>query len=97
MTHEHLRKMIALLEPIIEEHKILDGLSLDIARMSAAVLVGLGVSVGTVVVGKDYIAVLIEHLRHFVISAGIFAHSVRNLHDTLGAFNIVPEVAVYRG
>lgn len=89
--------MIALLEPIIEEHKILDGLSLDIARMSAAVLVGLGVSVGTVVVGKDYIAVFIEHLRHFVISAGILAHSVRNLHDTLGAFHIVPEVAVYRG
>lgn len=65
--------------------------------MPAAIFIGLGVSVGTVIVGKDYIAVLIEHLRGLMISAGIFAHSVGYLDNALGILNVIPEIAMYRG
>lgn len=65
--------------------------------MPAAVFIGLGVSVGTVIVGKDYIAVLVEHLRCLMISAGVFAHSVGYLDNALGILNVIPEIAMYRG
>ena len=89
--------MVAILEPIIEEDKVFDCFLLNIAGMPAAVFIGLGVSVGTVIVGKDYITVLIEHLRGLMISAGIFAHSVGYLDNALGILNVIPEIAMYRG
>ena len=46
--------MVAILEPIIEEDKVFDCFLLNIAGMPAAVFIGLGVSVGTVIVGKDW-------------------------------------------
>ena len=97
VTHEHLREMVAIIEPIIEEHKVFDCFLLDITGMPAAIFIGLGVSVGAVIVGKDYIAVLIEHLRGLMISAGIFTHSVEDLNNPLEILHIIPEITMYQG
>ena len=49
------------------------------------------------VVGKNYIAVLIEIVCKIVVSARVFRHAVRNLNHALGIAHVVPKIALQYG
>ena len=52
-------------------------------------------SVSPVIIGKGYVAVSIKHAGKLIISAAVFAHTVRNLNNTLGIIDFIPKIAVY--
>ena len=95
MTEQCLREIIFLLEPVIYENQILNRIALYIALVAAAIFIGLRFSVSPVIIGKGYVAVSIKHAGKLIISAAVFAHTVRNLNNTLGIIDFIPKIAVY--
>ena len=75
----------------------LEDIALLVAFDAFGAALGAGHAVGAVIVGKDYIAVLVKEIRKIVVTARVLRHTVGDLDDALGLFDIIPNVALDHG
>ena len=77
---------------------VLHGVKIDVALVVAldalCGLLGAGHAVRAVVVRKNDETVLIEIICKIIVSACVFRHTVRDLHNGFGISHVVPKIAL---
>lgn len=73
---------------------VLHGVAVYIARMITDVVFLFGIAVRAVVVRKNYISVCVKEFCKIVVTAGVFRHTVYDLHDAFRHFHVVPDVCL---